>query len=75
MPTISVYGFNPDGGPSALSAQATRDNLNEDHPTWAVTLAYTASTTTAAFTSATASDADLRAALETAYPPASYHVV
>ncbi|WP_322025885.1 hypothetical protein [Burkholderia sp. BCC1977] len=75
MPTISVYGFNPDGGPSALSAQATRDNLNEDHPTWAVTLAYTASTTTAAFTSATASDADLRAALETAYPSASYHVV
>ncbi|RKU04398.1 hypothetical protein C7H84_05615 [Burkholderia sp. Nafp2/4-1b] len=75
MPTISVYGFNPDGGPSQLSAEATRDNLNEDHPAWAVALAYTASTTTAVFTSATASDAALRAALETAYPPASYHVV
>lgn len=59
-----------DGG-----AQATRDNLNEDHPAWAVTLACTASATTAAFKSAAASDADLGAALETAYPPASCHVV
>ncbi|HDR8859986.1 TPA: hypothetical protein QDA74_005685 [Burkholderia territorii] len=75
MPTISVSGFNPDGGPSQLSAQATRDNLNEDHPAWAVTLAYDANNVTATFTSTTASDADLRAALETAYPSASYRVV
>ncbi|KVV51766.1 hypothetical protein WT27_31380 [Burkholderia territorii] len=75
MPTISVSGFNPEGGPSRLSAQATRDNLNEDHPAWALTLACDANNVTAAFTSATASDASLRAALEIAYPSASDRVV
>ncbi|MGS0891547.1 hypothetical protein ACVBGC_03150 [Burkholderia stagnalis] len=75
MPTFKVYGFKPSGGPSQLSAQATRDNLNEDHATWGVTLAYDASTTTATFTSATAPAASLKSALETAYPSASYHVV
>ena len=75
MPTFDVYGFNPSGGPSEMSAKATRDNFNEDHPTWNVTLTYTASSKTARFASTTAPSAELKSALEKQYPSASYHVV
>ncbi|MFL9888232.1 hypothetical protein PQR66_34770 [Paraburkholderia agricolaris] len=75
MPTFKVYGPNPTDGPSKLSAEATRDNFNEDDATWGVVLAYNSSDTAATFTSATAPAASLRSALETAYPSPGFTVV
>lgn len=75
MPTCSVYGHNPSNGPSQLAAQAALNQAQTDHPGWAVTLQYDASTTTAKYTSAAATADELETYFTQRFPQSSYHVV
>lgn len=62
MPTVDVYGNSPGTGPGHMSANAACDEINEAHPTWRVTVVWTADNSQ--FTSPTATGANLKEAVE-----------
>jgi hypothetical protein len=70
MPTVKVYGNKPDTGPKRLSAGVVRDDINQVHPAWAVTMVWTADNTT--YTSATAGGDDLEGAVQNKLPGYNY---
>ena len=37
MSTCRVFGNKPGDGPGMLAAEAAREQVNKDHPTWKVT--------------------------------------
>jgi hypothetical protein len=59
MAECKVYGHNPRSGPGMLTALATLDDINEEHPTWNVELKYDAGITTAVYSSNVATQAEL----------------
>jgi hypothetical protein len=71
MPSCQVYGNKPDSGPGQLSAQAARDNVNEAHTTWAVTMNWNSDRTI--YTSAVATADNLVEAFSAQFP--GYNVV
>ena len=69
MPKVKVYGSRPDSGPGRMTADAALHDLNHDHATWLVTMAWNASDTT--YTSAVAGEQALEDAVKAKLP--GYH--
>lgn len=62
MPTVDVYGNRPNSGPGKMTAEATRDEINQANQGWNVTITWNADTTQ--FKSATAGGQALKSAVE-----------
>ena len=66
MARCIVYYTKPTNGPSELKAGTVLDEINTDHPTWMVTLAWNAAES--AYSSAIATAEQLETYLEGKFP-------
>ncbi len=72
MANCRVYGNSPNSGPGQLAANAARDEVNNQNPTWLVVIT-TWSTDQTVYTSAVATADQLEGAFQEQFP--GYNVV